>query len=320
MDRRALVLLGALTVATGLMTWRGWIDQLAEPLFTGLIVGFVLAYYERNRSRDEQLRLELSSRDDLRRIDLEKRNLTGFYLAGKDLRGAKLDGASLRKADLSGARLANASLKGADLSGANLSGAILAQATEDGKIEVANLEGAKARWALFPGAGVQLVNFTGADLRYADFKGGKGRQARFTRTKLNCTKWDDSDFKDAVFVEADLRDSGENCWTRLYSGHFHRADFSGADLRGVALGQCGLMGSKMIRADLREASVWATDFRGIDLSGADLSTVKDATIRPEDERNASFKGAIADQFTIWPPAFNPTERGVLTQERPPGRY
>lgn len=139
-------------------------------------VGYV-QHQEEQRSSREALALTLSSAQALHSIDLHGRDLTGFYLAGKDfssadLHGAHLDGGVLRystlaDADLHGAHLGHADMHFVHATGANLQSADLRNADlSEGTLRNANLVGADLR-----GANLQGAKLGRADLREAKLRG-----------------------------------------------------------------------------------------------------------------------------------------------------
>jgi hypothetical protein len=108
------------------------------------------------------LQFMASFQQDLRRIDLSGRDLTGLYLGAcnflrANLKGTNLSGATLSGAYLAWADLSEATLKGADLGDADLAGAGL---------EGADLSGA---------------NLCGTNLTRADLTGVKLAGARYDR-------------------------------------------------------------------------------------------------------------------------------------------
>ena len=108
------------------------------------------------------LQFMASFQQDLRRIDLSGRDMSGLYLGAcnflrANLKGTNLDGANLNGAYLAWAYLAEATLRGADLGDADLAGAGL---------EGADLSGA---------------NLCGTSLTRADLTGAKLAGARYDR-------------------------------------------------------------------------------------------------------------------------------------------
>ncbi len=127
----ALVVLLAVVVVFGIGFCLWWppgeepnrSSDLGTALMGGGIVGLVLLFLERHLSRGAErrdLQLQLGLTDELPGVHLSRRNLSSFYLPGKDLRHANLSKANLRGTNLSGARLDHANLSKANLRGAKL--------------------------------------------------------------------------------------------------------------------------------------------------------------------------------------------------------
>lgn len=93
----------------------------------------------------ESLRLQLGTSNEFPGIDLQDKDLSGFYLPGRNLshanlQNANLAGANLKGVNLVGAKLFSANLKGAILSDADMSGSELYDANlHDADIQNANL-------------------------------------------------------------------------------------------------------------------------------------------------------------------------------------
>ncbi len=98
-------------------------SDLGAALVAGAVVAFAVLYLEWQFSRGQErraLQLQLGSGKEFPSIDLSGRDMSRFYLPGKDFRAAKLDRTNLRKANLSGVDFSHASLNKADLRGAKL--------------------------------------------------------------------------------------------------------------------------------------------------------------------------------------------------------
>lgn len=97
-------------------------SDLGTALIGGGIVSFTVLYMQQQFSRSYEkrdLQLQLGAGTSFPGIDLGGRDLSRFYLAGKDFSGA-LRNANLRGTNLSGVNLSHANLNGADLRGAKL--------------------------------------------------------------------------------------------------------------------------------------------------------------------------------------------------------
>ena len=124
-----LVVLPAAVFLVGLWLWLppgedpNRYSDLGTTLIGGVIVAVAVIYLERQLSRRAErrdLQLQLGLTDELPVVALSCRDLSGFYLPGKDLRHANLSSANLRGANLSGALLDHANLRNADLRGTKL--------------------------------------------------------------------------------------------------------------------------------------------------------------------------------------------------------
>jgi hypothetical protein len=134
-------------------------------------------------------------RQDARRVDLSRANLTrailiSEYRAPASLSRANLNGANLTRAnfhgaDLSGANLTDANVSGADLKYAKLGGADFSGADLSG----ADLSDASVRGADVMEADVTGADFSGADLNGADFSGTNVSSANFTEADLTRVEW-----------------------------------------------------------------------------------------------------------------------------------
>lgn len=166
--------------------------------------------------------------------DWSHRQASGADLRNSDLRGADLTMANLTKANLRGAKFDQANLDRVELDGADLTGA-----TGFGTADVAL------------GISPNSTNFTGADLRGAKLNGHY--------------------FENAIFDQADMRDS-------VLAGRCQGATFEGTDVRGMIC--LGAMISDTLRHELSDRGAIATkaDFEnavkaGRDFSNLDLSNV-----------------------------------------------
>lgn len=121
---------------------------------------------------------------DLRGIDLSESSWVNCQFTGSSLEGAKLtwsefsgsdfEGVDLSKADLRGADLIVCNFKGADLSGANLRSAILSRANLTGAcLDNANLSGAWLEDTILCDTSLLYTKGNRAILKGANFKGAK---------------------------------------------------------------------------------------------------------------------------------------------------
>jgi len=191
------------------------------------------------------------------------RDLSGLDLSNRDLTDADFTGAFLVGTNLEGANLTSAVLFASNLSKANL---------RNTKLVRADLRGALLRDA----------DLTGADLFDADLRDGM------------IAKWQRSGELQHVEVEtpeeAAMRVPEDGTDRKpLPSAH---TDFSGAVLRNT----------RLVRADMRNATLAGADLGGADLSGADLraADLNDAVLTDTVTENthllgANLKGPLGDQ-------------------------
>jgi endonuclease YncB( thermonuclease family) len=181
----------------------------------GLVVTVILAlvassisHSDARRSARTSLALTLSSGQDFTGIDLNKRDLSEFFIGGKVLDEAHLEDANLHEAVLRHTSLVHADLHGsktnlkkADLSFTNLRRADLRQA----HLEDSNLTEADLRDAQLAGAHLRGAILDGADARGADFRDADLQGAQLLGTDLRGAFFE-ADVPGAVF-SGDLRDA-----------------------------------------------------------------------------------------------------------------
>ena len=165
---------------------------------------------------------------------------------------AILENLDLSKRDLSDADFSGAVLRGANFAGATLNSSIFFAAD----MRRANLEGACLRRADLRGAVMRGANLTGADLTEADLR--EGAIAQIDKEKglaILTHKTQENDSDTANFTGANLSRS------KMAGITAQKADFTDAML----------LGTRMIRANLRGSSFQGANLEGADLSGADLT-------------------------------------------------
>lgn len=184
-----------------------------------------------------------------------------YSFAGLDLRGASFKGAKLNSVDFTGA-----DLRGADFSDANFHTVNF----NDAKLERAKFDGLRGSYqSTFRGAAAQFASFRKANLFHVSFEDAVLVKADFEGAKL-----ESSSLRGAVVRGANFK------WTSMHLAdltevHWDGEDMSGADLRGAKLN-----GAVLRRVSLRGAQVGffpsdqIGDWRGTDLSTADLTDVK----------------------------------------------
>jgi uncharacterized protein YjbI with pentapeptide repeats len=163
-----------------------------------------------------------------------------------------LENLNLANRDLSDADFSGAVLRGANLSGATLNSSIFFAAD----LRRANLEGACLRRADLRGAIMRGANLTGADLTEADMR--EGAIAQIDKEKglaILTHKTQENDADKANFTGANLSRS------KMAGITAQKSDFTDAML----------LGTRMIRANLRGSTFQGANLEGADLSGADLT-------------------------------------------------
>jgi uncharacterized protein YjbI with pentapeptide repeats len=205
-------------------------------------------------------------RDSLSQAEKEPSSLGDVPALRSDLQAAATVVAR-RDLSTSEAQAFRVNLFGADLTGAYL---------PDAKLTEANL---------------RYVNLSDAILRYANlfeaqFGGGSFARANFFRADLRRTVLTTStDFTNAVFMYADLRDSS-------IPGRLEGLNFSFANLAGASLDRSTMIG---VRFD-------GADFTGADLSAADLRAATGLG-------KQQLESAITDENTKLPAYLTETSRG-----------
>ncbi len=212
---------------------------------------------------------------DLHRVDLRQANIYGVALSD----------ANLRFADLRGATFGNAQLQGADLSHADLTGASLPRST---------LAGARLDRVRVTGADLRDVDFNGAQLRDMTFADMRMFRADFADAQLESVDFSDVDLYNTNFTGATLTNTTFDSNTILpdrtrwqpttdmaqftdrdhpdfWAGYIARANLpidqlSGLNLRNASMGAAEFKGANMSEADL-----WGANFRGSDLRNVDFS-------------------------------------------------
>ncbi len=192
---------------------------------------------------------------DLRGIDLTGEDLSGLDLSRCDLSGANLSGADLSKSNLSWARLSGASLSKARLDGCELLGADLSSA---------NLNECNAERAGFGGADLTGASLINAQLKDVTLSKSRLCRADFRAANLRGSRISEADLTAADFTRADLRDTDLKQSNVLHTRfeladmravrllgitHFAKANWVGADIRGV-----DLRGSYMVQRAIADAN------------------------------------------------------------------
>ncbi len=139
------------------------------------------------------------------------------------------------------------------------------------------------------------LGLDGCDLTGAEWMRLSVRSSNLSRACLLSVSMQDVDLRysqlERIMARSATISHCDLSWCNLEG-----AVFIGADLRHISLVGSRLDRALFIGADLREANLRRTDLRGADLTDADL------------------RGALVDRDTLWPPAVDPAERGVVTGE------
>ncbi len=185
----------------------------------------------------------------LRRSDLYHQARPGgqrALLAYRDLTGVQLAGRDLSDADLSAAFLCDANLEGANLNGASLFGCNLSRA---------NLRNASPVRADMRGASLREADLSGANMFDADLRDGRlARKTRSGEIEYIAVEPDSTVLVGATMINANLTQA------RLSGSVAVHTDFTDAMMRDT----------KLVRADLRNATMNGANLEGADLSGANL--------------------------------------------------
>ena len=239
-------------------------------------------------------------------------DLGGILLHGARLEHAKLDSARLKNAFLQRCDLVGASLRGADLRGTRLDGANL----ETADLERAVLDGTNASHAHLAGARLGHASLREAMLVHADLSRAILDGADLHAAVLRDARLDQTSFVDAVLSAARLDG------TDLRTAKLATRWFDGASLIGCHLEQQRIDEPYFWRADLTNALLTATVFRGANLQGARLVNAglahvawPDADLRDADLTHASFHlGSSRSGLVLSAPASWGTRTGFYTDE------
>jgi uncharacterized protein YjbI with pentapeptide repeats/tetratricopeptide (TPR) repeat protein len=289
-----------LSVASGSPTI---LPGVGSALIGGSIIGLIFAIVQyimdqrhQQHSKAADLRLLLTSTNELAGIDLSRQNLANAYLRGKNLASAQLAAADLTGADLRVSALRESTLISAALTRARLDG-VLAQCADLTRCDLrgAAIRGADLGDTTLRESWLDDSDFTDSRLDSADLSlsrmqrvvleevsagaarlvGVDARLARLAGASLDGASLALSDLTGAHLFRTRLR-GADLTGTRLNQATLMRADLSGAQARGCSLvgadltGAC-LRSASLESADLREAILTGCDLRGADLTGALLA-------------------------------------------------
>lgn len=229
--------------------------QLTDVLMTDAIVSGTSFRGVKGFSREQLYSTASYNAGDLRGIEFQYIDMTGWSFSGKDIAESSLRDANLSNADFNravayqtrfnSAGMSNASFREANLMGANFSGAIL----EGADFVDAEIRGADFGSTVSRGfdisklsttdsyknrnlSGIRLGNnvITGWDLSGMDLTG-----ASFFNATLHSVDLSDSDLSGATFTSAELMNvdlSGSRLPVGVFNAVVGGVDFEGADARG----------------------------------------------------------------------------------------
>lgn len=213
----------------------------------------------------------LTPEPDLRRVNLENRNLGNADLSYLTLEYADLSNCDLSSANLTRTRLNHCSLRNARLP----------QPLPPGlRLRHADLHGTDLRGASDPilfGAELEYANLAGLNLAGACLREGRLRGANFSEANL-----ERADLPSTDLSEADL------------SG----AKLAGADLRGAALWRANLAGADLSNCDLQHANLIEANLEGAQLSGSRVYGVSVWNSRLVGATQVGLVASRADEPTI----------------------
>ena len=253
---------------------------------------------------------------DLRGCDMTDADLSASQCVNADFRElARLPAPGENAAAVKTTRLENAQLGGVNLSYARLAGVEAENANfADANFNNSRLMRAKLKNAVMHDAILTGTDFSGADLTDADMRGAVERDIRLEnaitsglltgerpeivdetlaiepdddprplssklRDHEKLCRTGGKDGAPASFNGMDIREAGSLAERNLTAMQAQGANFSGLDMRGVALQGARLAGADLRGCDLRNADLRGADFRRAklthaDLRGADLGAIR----------------------------------------------
>ncbi len=112
----------------------------------------------------------------------------------------------------------------------------------------------------------------------------------------------EANFQGANFQGADLRE------TNLSKANLANVNFQGARLR-----RTNLIDTNLINADFQKANLYRTKLLRANLSNANFGRADlriGADLRDANITGTNFRGALYDEYTKFPPDFDPTAQGM----------
>jgi len=213
----------------------------------------------------------------------------GMDLRGIDLAGEDLGGLDLSRCDLSEANLSSADLRNSNLSWARLSGTSLSKARLDGcellgsDLSSANLNECHAERAGFGGGDLTGASLIGAQLKEVTLSKSRLCHADFRAANLRGSRISEADLTAADFTRADLRETDLKQSNVLHT-RFELTDLRAARLMGIT--------------HFAKANWVGADIRGVDLRGAYMvqRTIADANYLYEFRSRSKYHNAL---YWIW---------------------
>lgn len=258
---------------------------------------------------------------DLRGADMSGADLSASQCMNADFRElARMPAPGQSGVEIKTTRLENAQLGGVNLSYARLAGVEADNANfSDANFNNSRLMRAKLKNAVLHDAILTGTDFSGADLSNADMRGALERDMRLEHAvtsglltgerpeivddTLSIEPDDDprpltsklrdheklcrtggKDGAPALFNGMDIREAGSLVDRNLTAMQAQGANFSGLDMRGVALQGARLAGADLRGCDLRNADLRGCDLRKTKLTHADLRGANLGAIRLADNR------------------------------------
>ena len=232
---------------------------------------------------------------DLTRSDFEIADLSYALFEGANLTDASLDHTILTGADFNDAIIPGASFR---RSGKNLTFEQLASTASYQEKDLRGIE-----------INIDMRNWdlSGQDLRDADFFGARLGGADLTGAIVNGTQFPwraghDQDFIDAFFTKDQLYSTASYQAKDLRRIAIVNSDLSGWDFSGQDLRCTEFAGSNLQNADLSDTDLRNTGFR-------DLATANSVGL----ERAIFNENAIYNEWTAFPPSFDPVAAGLTFQ-------
>ncbi|MDY7023100.1 MAG: pentapeptide repeat-containing protein, partial [Cyanobacteriota bacterium] len=198
-------------------------------------------------TQEEDLKLEITTKEFLYRYKSGKRNFKGINLAGINLSGKSFSpDVNLSKANLIGANLSNTDLRSVNLSNANLEGATLKAAKLSGaNLSEANLSQAQLMQSDLSYANLEAANLSQSNLKDVIFSAANFSKAQLAQTDLS-----------GIILSKDT--------------NFSEANLNQANLNGLNLRAANLMGASLTEANLSRTNLLWANLEAAKLDGANL--------------------------------------------------